>query len=52
MEDQKAITYPLYDVEIDTGVMINPMVLTRAMWEAAKSHSLLYHNVMKEGVLL
>lgn len=51
-KEQRAITYPLYDVEIDTGVMINPLVVSRAKWEEIKSHSLFYYNVMKEGIVL
>lgn len=51
-KEEQAITYPLYDVEIDTGVMINPIVLCRKKWESFKSHSLFYYNVMKEGIVL
>ena len=51
-KEEREITYPLYDVEIDTGVMINPMVVSRKKWEEIKNRSLFYYNVMKEGILL
>lgn len=52
LKEEQDITYPLYDVEFNTGVMINPMVVTRKKWEELKARSLFYYNVMKEGVVL
>ena len=52
LKEEQEITYPLYDIEIDTGVMINPIVISRKKWEDLKSRSLFYYNVMKDGVLL
>lgn len=52
LKEEQEITYPLYDVEIDTGVMINPIVISRKKWENLKSRSLFYYNVMKEGIVL
>ena len=51
LKEEQEITYPLYD-EIDTGVMINPIVISRKKWEDLKSRSLFYYNVMKEGIVL
>ena len=51
-KEEREITYPLYDIEIDTGVMINPMVVSRKKWEEIKNRSLFYYNVMKEGIVL
>ena len=52
LKEEQEITYPLYDVEIDTGVMINPIVISRKKWEDLKSRSLFYYNVMMEGIVL
>lgn len=52
LKEEREITYPLYDVEFNTGVMINPMVVTRKRWEELKARSLFYYNVMKEGIVL
>lgn len=51
-KEEQEITYPLYDVEIDTGIMINPLVVSRKKWDEIKSRSLFYYNVMKEGIIL
>lgn len=52
LKEEQEITYPLYDVEFNTGVMINPMVVTRKKWEELKARSMFYYNVMKEGIML
>lgn len=50
--EEDAITNPIYDIEIETGTIISPIVMTRKAWEAAKRKTLFYHNVMKDGILL
>lgn len=52
LDEERAITYPLYEVEYDTGVLVNPVVLTRKLWESAHRVTPFYHNVLKEGLLL
>ena len=52
LKEQQAITYPLYDVEIEKGVLINPIVISRKLWETTQKLTLFYKNVMKEGVVL
>lgn len=51
-KEEQTITYPLYDVEFETGILINPLVVTRKKWEEIKNRSLFYYNVMKEGIVL
>jgi len=46
LKEEREITYPLYDVEFNTGVMINPMVVTRKKWDELKARSMFYYNVM------
>jgi predicted nucleotidyltransferase len=52
LEEQQAITYPLYDIEVAMGVLINPIVLPRTSWENVHRITPFYHNVMKEGIVL
>ncbi|MCD8270654.1 MAG: nucleotidyltransferase domain-containing protein [Parabacteroides sp.] len=49
-ERELEITRYLYEVEVDTGVIISPMVMLRRMWESATTPFSV--NVMKEGVVL
>ena len=50
--DQKKISYPLYDMEIEMGVSISPMIVTRKQWENRPFKTPFYINVMNEGVEL
>jgi predicted nucleotidyltransferase len=50
--DRREITYPLYDVELETGIIISPIVFTKKQWEVLLSITPFYHNVMKDGVIL
>ena len=52
LHDRQQITYPLYDVEFETGVIISTMVFSKQAWENEMKITPFYHNVMKEGVLL
>ena len=52
LHDRQKITYPLYDVEFETGVIISPKVFSKKFWENELSFTPFYHNIMKEGVLL
>ncbi len=52
LEDRRAITYPLYDIEFESGIVISPIVLSRKIWETIHKITPFYHNVMKEGIML
>ncbi len=51
-EIENSITYPLYDLEFDTGELISPMVYSEFEWNTKYSITPFYHNVMKEGKLI
>lgn len=51
-EIEKSITYPLFDLEFDTGELISPMVYTEREWKTKYSITPFYHNVMQEGRLI
>lgn len=50
--DEKQITYPLYDIEFETGTIISPLVLSKKDWESRHSITPFYKNVIKEGIVL
>jgi len=52
LQEQQDITFPLYDVEVEKGVLINPLVVLRKQWETLHSITPFYKNVMREGVAL
>jgi predicted nucleotidyltransferase len=52
LQEQQDITFPLYDVEIEKGVIVNPLVVLRKQWETLHRITPFYKNIMKEGVVL
>ena len=51
-QEEDKVTAPIYDLEIESGTVISPIVMTRRAWEAAKRQTMFYYNVMKGGILL
>jgi uncharacterized protein len=51
-DDEREITYPLYDLEFDTGEVISPMIYTEREWNTKYKVTPFYQNVMREGILL
>lgn len=51
-QEENRITAPIYDLEIETGTIISPVVMTRKAWDAARRKTMFYYNVMKDGILL
>ena len=51
-EDEKRLKYPLYDIELETGKIISPLVLTKKEWESQHKITPFYENVSKEGIVL
>lgn len=49
--DKDKVTYPLYDIEFKTGVIISPMVYTKEGW-ANHRVTPFYENVNNEGKIL
>ena len=50
LEDKMLLTAPLYDIELETGVQINPFIESKKEW--GKRFTPFYENIMKEGILL
>ena len=49
---ERNVTYPLYDLEFETGEVISPMVYSEKEWNSKHSITPFYSNVMREGKLL
>ncbi|HOG20339.1 MAG TPA: nucleotidyltransferase domain-containing protein [Salinivirgaceae bacterium] len=49
---EREITYPLYDLEFETGEIISPMLYTENDWNTKYSVTQFYKNVMREGKML
>ncbi|GHT67017.1 hypothetical protein AGMMS50239_29440 [Bacteroidia bacterium] len=52
LAEQQAITFPLYDIEVEQGVLVNPLVLSRRQWETTHRATPFYDNIKREGVVL
>lgn len=50
--DQKRIAYPLYDVELETGISISPIIYSRKAWENRPFNTPFYLNIINEGIEL
>lgn len=50
LKEEQAITYPLYDIEFETGVIISPRIFTKKIWKSLTTP--FSENVMREGVVL
>jgi predicted nucleotidyltransferase len=50
LEDEEKITYPIYLLELKTGILISPMVVSKKKWENRPFKTPFYINVMNEGV--
>ena len=50
LEDEEKITYPIYLLELKTGILISPMVVAKKIWENRPFKTPFYINVMNEGV--
>lgn len=47
---EDAISGALYELELETGVLISPMILLRKVWENRPFKTPFYINVMNEGI--
>ena len=51
-EDEKKISFLLYDIEFDMGIIISPLILSKKDWEKRHYITPFYENVRNEGVIL
>lgn len=51
-DDEQRISYPLYEIEFETGHLISPLVLAKKDWEKRHHITPFYKNVVAEGIAL
>jgi hypothetical protein len=49
---EEELSGALYDLELNTGVLISPMIILRQQWENRPFKTPSYINVMNEGIRL
>lgn len=52
LAQEEAITLPLYELELKTGVAISPIVMLKKLWENRPFKTPFYINIMNEGIVL
>ena len=52
LDQQRSITHPLYDLEIASGIMISPRVVTKKEWLNRLVVTPFFLNVQREGITL
>ena len=51
-QDEKRISFPLYDIEFDTGHIISPLILSLTDWNDRHRITPFFENVQNEGIEL
>lgn len=49
---EETITWPLYELELQTGIQISPLVMLKKQWYNRPIKTPFYYNVMREGIKL
>lgn len=52
LEDEEKITFPLYLLELKSGVLISLLVIPKTKWENRPFKTPFYINIMNEGIEL
>lgn len=52
LEEEDIIKWPLYELELRTGVLISPLVMLKRNWYDRPIKTPFYYNVMREGIRL
>jgi uncharacterized protein len=51
-DDRKRFSYPLYDIELEIGIIISPMVHSKKSWKTNNMVTPFSENVNREGITL
>lgn len=52
LENEEIVTLPLYELELKTGVTINPIVMLKRLWDNRPFKTPFYINIVNEGIVL
>ena len=50
--EKEQIMSPFYDIELDTGIAISTLIMTKNEWENRPFATPFQHNVKREGIVL
>ncbi|MCD8387700.1 MAG: nucleotidyltransferase domain-containing protein [Bacteroidales bacterium] len=50
--ERREITYPLFDLSWDEGILVSPIIYSRQEWESRPFENQFYRNVIKDGISL
>jgi uncharacterized protein len=50
--ENKKITSPLYDIELEARQVISPTIITKKDWEYKYFYTPLYANIKEDGIIL
>ena len=50
--DEDVVRWPLYELEMKTGISINPVITTKKLWNERPFITPFYMNVTNEGIVL
>jgi len=52
VKEEQQITIPLYEIEIETGVPISPMIVLKKNWEKRPFKTPFQIDILNEGIAL
>lgn len=52
LAQEEAITLPLYELELKTGINISPIIMLKKLWENRPFKTPFYVNIVNEGIVL
>ena len=52
LAEEDVVRWPLYELELQSGVLISPLIMLKKNWYDRPIKSPFYHNVMREGIRL
>ena len=50
--EKEQLMSPFYDIELDTGIAISTLIMTKNEWENRPFATPFQHNVKREGIVL
>jgi uncharacterized protein len=50
--DKKKISYPLYELESEIGIIISPLIYDKQLWENKHYVTPFYKSIKSDGILL
>jgi predicted nucleotidyltransferase len=52
LQAEDSIKWPLYQLELETGIIISPLILLKEKWYNNPIKTPFYYNVMSQGIKL